>query len=101
MSVPGPRLIGYNIAYSMYEYLERLIELGLVEGPLGKMDLNPKAKPLVDALHQVLAGGTVTVQVTTPGNPQILAELAATLQEATNDGNAINKAVGFYLTAAP
>jgi hypothetical protein len=49
----------------------------------------------------VLAGGTVTIQVTTPGNPQVLAELAKLLKEARDDGNAINKAVGFYMTAAP
>jgi hypothetical protein len=85
----------------MYEYIERLIDLGLVEGPLGKMDLNPNVKPLVDALHQVLAGGTVNVQVTTPGNPTVVAELQGILQEAGDDGNAINKAVGFYLTAVP
>jgi hypothetical protein len=65
------------------------------------MDLNAKVKPIVDALHQVLAGGTVTIQVTTPGNPQVLAELAKLLKEARDDGNAINKAVGFYMTAAP
>jgi hypothetical protein len=101
MSIPGPRLIGYNIAYSMYEYLEKLIDLGMIEGPLGHMDLSAKIKPLVEAMHHVLAGGTVNVQVATPGNPQVVAKLTQMLKEARDDGNAINKAVGFYLTAAP
>jgi hypothetical protein len=101
MSIPGPRLVGYNIAYSLYEYLERLIDLGLLEGPLGHMDLNAKVKPIMEALHQVLAGGTVNIQVTTPGSPQVVQELAQLIKQARDDGNAINKAVGFYMTAAP
>ena len=98
MSIPGPRLIGYNIAYSMYEYLERLIDLGIIEGPVGHNELNQKVKPLMEALHEVLAGGTVSVQVTTPGNPQVVTELRQDLQQAGDDANAINRAVGFYVT---
>jgi hypothetical protein len=101
MSIPGPRLIGYNIAHSLYYYLEKMIGLGLLEGPLGHMDLNAKVKPIVEALHHVLAGGTVSIQVTTPGNPQVVNDLNQKLKEARDDGNTINKAVGFYMTAAP
>lgn len=101
MSIPGPRLIGYNMGYDAYEYLEHLLEHGLVVGPLGRMEINAKVRPLVDAMHHVLAGGTVKVEVTTPGNPQVVAELADAAKKAGEESNAINKAMGFYVTAIP
>jgi hypothetical protein len=101
MSIPGPRLIGIQVTLSMFQYLEQLNDLGLIEGAIGKMDVTAAAKPLIDALHHVLAGGSATVTITTAGNAQKVADLDKTLQQATADGNTVNGAAGFYLTASP
>ncbi len=94
-------LVGTQLTPALYQYLNRLIELGIFEGPIGNMSINPSIQPLVDAIHQVLAGGSVNVQVTTPGSAAIVAELADLIQEGTDQANEINKKVGFYLTATP
>jgi hypothetical protein len=101
MSIPGPRIIGYQVTTSMHDYLERLIDLGLVEGAIGAIDLKPEVRPLIEALHHVLAGGTVNVTVTQPGNSQVVNDLGTDLKTATSDTNTVNKALGFSLTAAP
>ncbi len=94
-------LVGTQLTPALYQYLNRLIELGIFEGPNGNMTINPAVQPLVDALHQVMAGGTVSVQVTTPGTAAVVAELAGLIQQGTDQANEINKKVGFYLTAVP
>jgi len=40
-----------------------------MRGTAKKKIVNPKLKPLIDAVYQVLAGGTVRVAVIKPGDP--------------------------------
>lgn len=97
----GPRLVGYNLASQAYDYLMRIINLGLISGPIGEMELNPYVKPVIEALHTVLAGGEVELVVKNRGNPDIIRELNRRLEEAGKEANEINKKAGYYVTAAP
>lgn len=36
----------------------------------GKVDIAPSLKPIVDALHEVLAGGEVKIELTLKGDPE-------------------------------
>jgi len=79
----------------------RLKELGAIEGALGNMSLLPTLAPLIDAIHTILAGGSVDVRVTQRGNPDIVHELERMLTQATADANFINEKSGYYVTIAP
>jgi hypothetical protein len=95
----GAGIIGLQITPAMYQYLVSLLEYGIQEGQIGNQSLNPAVVPLLDAIHNILAGGTATVQITTPGNPQVVAELKNGFKDANDAANEINKKLGFYLTA--
>lgn len=97
--IRGPRVVGLTVASSLSEYLMRAQELGAVEGPDGELRISPEVMPILEALHQVLAGGTVEVTVTHRGNPDIFNELNRRVQQVGREANSINKAAGFYLTA--
>jgi hypothetical protein len=94
----GPHTVGIQIATKIAAYLDRAIQLGAFEGPVGSMTLNAALQPLADAINQVLAGGTVTVQVTTPGNPGIVSELGNLLSGGVQEANDVNKKAGYYVT---
>ncbi len=97
--IKGPRVVGLNVASSLSEYLMRIQELGAVEGPDGALSISPEVMPVLEALHQVLAGGTIEVNVVHRGNPDIFHELNRRVEHVGREANAINKAAGFYLTA--
>ncbi|WPB76948.1 hypothetical protein KYC5002_49215 [Archangium violaceum] len=97
--IRGPRAVGLTVASSLSEYLMRIQELGAVEGPDGALQINPEVMPILEAIHQVLAGGTVEVKVVHRGNPDIFNELKRRVEQVGQEANAINKAAGFYLTA--
>ena len=97
--IKGPRIAGLNVASSLSEYLMRIQELGAVEGPEGALEISPEVMPVLQAIHQVLSGGTVEVKVVHRGNPDIFNELNRRVEQVGREANAINKAAGFYLTA--
>ncbi|KFA91677.1 hypothetical protein Q664_20270 [Archangium violaceum Cb vi76] len=70
-----------------------------MEGPDGALEISPEVMPILEAIHQVLAGGTVEVKVVHRGNPDIFNELKRRVEQVGREANAINKAAGFYLTA--
>lgn len=94
----GPRVVAANLAVSANDYLMRLQELGAVQDNNGDLVLAPELRPVLDALHAVLAGGQVSLTITSRGNPDIINELNRRLEQANRDANTINKAAGFYLT---
>lgn len=95
----GPRVIAANLAVAAHEYLMRLQDLGAIQDSNGDLVLAPEVQPVLEALHTVLAGGQVTCNIVSRGNPDIINELNRRLDQANRDANAINKAAGFYLTA--
>ncbi len=99
--VKGPRITNLTLASSIGDYILRVQELGMVEGPSGSMALHPSLAPVLEALHHVLAGGEVELKVVHRGNPDIVNELNRRAEQGTQEANAINAAAGFYLTAMP
>lgn len=97
----GLTTVGYTLSTAGYGLLRRMLELGAVEGTLGEMALMPELQPLLEGMFVVLAGGDVEVKVTKRGSPDIVKELRQRAAHATEEGNAINKAAGYYVTALP
>jgi hypothetical protein len=69
-------------------WLEAMMEHGAITvDTSGRGDLSPGVKQAVEALHEVLAGGTIDVRVVTPGDAVIRADLAQKLQDAMGAAN--------------
>ncbi len=73
-------------------YLARCHELGAVEGPLGARALNPALRPILEALHHVLAGGEVAVQLLQRGNADLVNELNLRAERATEEATRLGTA---------
>ena len=95
---PGPSTVGYQVSSELAEYIQTAIDLGAFVGALGKMDINPQLKPLIDAMNHVLAGGSVSLQITAPGDPGKYQQLTTQLQDGIDEANKINAAAGYYVT---
>jgi hypothetical protein len=54
---------------------------------------------VIEALHQVLAGGAVEIKIAQAGNLDIVTELNRRLERATAEANAINKKSEYTLLA--
>ncbi|MSQ47733.1 MAG: hypothetical protein EXR78_04975 [Deltaproteobacteria bacterium] len=70
-----------------------------MEGALGNIAVNPDLKPVLEALHQVLAGGSIEIKIAQVGNLDIVAELNRRLERATAEANIINKKSAYTLLA--
>ncbi len=97
----GPGLVAYNVTRTTYDYLMRLVDLGIIEGKVGEMKLAPQIQEIADALNIVAAGGSVKIEVTGRGSPDIAQELRSRLDDAIRDANDINGKSGYYLTLLP
>lgn len=91
----APRMVGVNLASCMYEYLLRICELGALEGALGEMDIHPSLKPLIEAMHHILAGGRAETKILENGNPDIVLDLNGRLARGNQEGNEINRVAGY------
>jgi hypothetical protein len=78
------------VGFEAVAYLNQLVSLGAVEGAVGRQQLNASLAPVIAALHQVLAGGTVRLEVTTPGHLPIVAGLDRQLASAIHEANTMN-----------
>ncbi|WP_437532143.1 hypothetical protein WME79_04060 [Sorangium sp. So ce726] len=94
----GPSLVGYNLTHSGYEYVQRILDLGMLEGELGHMKPTPAVAEIIKALHTVLAGGEVKIETVHRGNPDIVNELQERTEQMQYDANTINEKSGFYVT---
>jgi len=99
VEVGVPKLVTRETTSNAYAYQMRLLQLGALEGALGNIAVNPDLKPVIEALHQVLAGGTVEIKIAQAGNLDIAAELNRRLERATAEANAINKKSEYTLLA--
>ncbi len=93
-------VVAVNFASDSFEYVSRLLELGAVVGTPPTLTINPSIRPLVDALYEVLAGGSVAV--TAPGVltiksgvPQTVIDLRQMEADCTASINTINARAGF------
>ena len=63
-------------------YIEALESYGLLEGDTGQ--LSPGVWDVLHALHEVLGGGVVSVEVQSDGTSSVVDELDTALQNAMN-----------------
>jgi hypothetical protein len=94
------RIIQLSFAAALGEYLERVRDLGAVEGQSGSVEINPTLQPVVEAMHHVLAGGEVEVRVVRDGHPDIFRELQQRAALATSETNALNNQSGTIVVTA-
>ncbi|MEN9799007.1 MAG: hypothetical protein RL653_2703 [Pseudomonadota bacterium] len=93
----NPRLVGVQLTESTHQYLTRCLELGALEGPLGDMKVTQEVAAILQALHVVLAGGKVNVQVESQGNPDVFNELNSRMEAAGRDANVVNELAGYFV----
>jgi hypothetical protein len=64
-------------------YLEALESYGLLEGEQGgEQRLPDSVREVLNALHHVLAGGTVSIEIQSDGTSSVVEELGTALQNA-------------------
>lgn len=97
----GPSLVAYNLSAKSYEYLMLLVQNGMLTGPIGNMQPPPAVAQLFEALHAVLAGGSVTVTINSNGSPTDFNQMQQLLADAQAESNTINQKAGYYLTIIP
>jgi hypothetical protein len=95
-----PGLVTQSITTSLYEYVKRMLELGVVTGKLGEMMMHPSLEELKNALHTVMAGGTVEITFIEgeEGNGVVKKELNELFEYAYYEANEINKKARYRLT---
>jgi hypothetical protein len=54
-------IVSVNLTSDSLAYMARLLTLGAISGASPNVSINPTIRPLVDALYEVLARGSVTV----------------------------------------
>src|SRR5262245_2414733 len=81
--------VQYSMATGSAEYLAKVLEAARTR---------PEVRSMIDAMHHVLAGGSVSVEVTKPGDAAEVAALDAQRLEALQRANDVNAAAGTYLT---
>ena len=99
VEVGEPKLVTRETTSNAYAYQMRLLQLGAVEGALGNLAINPDLRPVIEALHHVLAGGIVEITIAQAGNRDLVEELNRRVERATAEANAINKKSEYSLLA--
>lgn len=94
----GPTPIQYTIPLAALKYMLRLNERGLIEGPIGDQHLSAEVDAIIRALHVVLAGGEVKIEITERGDPDLVRQLDTMLEDAHKASNEINAKAGYYVT---
>lgn len=94
------QIIQLSFASALGGYLERVRELGAVEGTDGAVEINPTLQPILAAMHHVLAGGEVEVHVVRGGQADIFQELQQRAVHATQETNALNQPPGQVVVTA-
>jgi hypothetical protein len=94
------RIIQLPFSAALGEYLERVQNLGAMEGQNGAVELNPTLMPILEAMHHILAGGEVEVRVLRGGQQDIFRELQQRAVQATRETNALNQAAGTVVATA-
>jgi hypothetical protein len=85
------QLVTRTTVASAEGYMIRLLQLGVMEGALGEMEISPLLKPLLEAMHHVLAGGEVEIKLHATGNVLLVQELERRLEEVVHDFNVVNQ----------
>jgi hypothetical protein len=95
------KFIAYPIAVAVWKYIDAVMDAGALVGDLGENDLDPRLLPVVAAVHNILAGGSVKIEILEKGIESKVKYLDDLLAEATEEANRLNHDAGFYLSLAP
>ena len=78
-STPQPHrhIVTVSLVDHSLVHLKSMLDHGALEGPHGNKSINSNLRELINGIYHVLAGGTVTVQVTRAGAPTIYNNLIA------------------------
>ncbi len=88
---PTPEPEAINVARATRAYLKTLESLGLLQGYGGSQTLHSDAHEVLIALHHVLAGGSVSVEIQSPGTASMIQDLNTMLENAVNETNQLAK----------
>ena len=83
------------------DYVQNLEALGFMEGRPGAQEMNANVAELVHALHHVLAGGVVKVNIEKAGNAGIVEELGNKQKKAVKERNFFQKLGSRLMSAVP
>src|SRR5262245_56620638 len=97
----APTTLDVKISAEAFDYMQRIFHLGVLFGTTGNMTVNPRVQELIHAVHQVLAGGTVDINITLPGNKDLVDELHRRLDDSCKQTAAINQQAGHIVVAPP
>ncbi|HEX8698568.1 MAG TPA: hypothetical protein VF815_07015 [Myxococcaceae bacterium] len=89
-----PRVVQLPVSSALAEYLQRMQELGAVQGTAGALELNPTLAPVLNALHHVLAGGAVEVRITRGGQSSLVKELQEHAERTLTETNELSQEAG-------
>jgi hypothetical protein len=89
-SQPPYHTIAVTLSDRSLVHLHSMLDHGALQGPHGNKSINPNIRDLINGIYQVLAGGTVTVQVTQPGAAGIYNGFIDTENRCMDAVNAIN-----------
>ena len=90
-------MVSLNVALGVATYVSRVVDLGVVVGEIGQTDLNPRLEGVKEALHHILAGGEVRIEIVKSGVTQTVGELNQLLEKAYHESDEINKQAGYRL----
>ena len=80
-------------------YIDLLREHGLFIGPVGGMSINPDVQTMLTAIHEVLAGGTVTNKPSVENfDEQLVESMQSEFDKIGNGANQLNLLAKKYVT---
>jgi hypothetical protein len=85
-----------TVTSSARSYLEALESYGLLEGEPGQQQLSDSVRDVLHALHHVLGGGTVSVEVRNDGSSSIVDHLNTAMRGAVGQCNRLPRESGIY-----
>jgi hypothetical protein len=87
---PPNRLEPLLVTPATNAYIVQLEELGLLAGDPGDQQMTAETREVLSALHHVLAGGQVNIEVVSAGTASVVEDLDGQLDQAVLETNHLN-----------
>jgi hypothetical protein len=78
-------------------WMEMLVQHGAIRVKKGQFEFNPEVRKLVEAMHVVLAGGSVEVSIKSLGDATLLSDLQSAMQTAVATSVSAAKGPDLYV----
>ena len=86
-----PQPVQGSMAEDMLAYILALETNGFLEGEPGSHEIPDEVNQILNALHHVLAGGTVVVEIQSEGTPSLVNDLDSLLVSALAQTNHLRR----------